>query len=691
MVDKLKSAVGMGSSTTEAGSQASNQGYNQGVSQGSSQANSSGTNQGYSQGGNQGYTQGSNQGFSSGRPAWATAATSSAAVSEQAPAQEHKYGQPYGQSDMARSLSAAQGSREYDNTDSFKTAPSSESYGGHQADTTTRSTGIVGTVLNAVGLGGGDDTVTPTATHTQRDSSPTRSPGVFGTLKDAVGLGDSNTNTAVGGTSEPPTSQPAAAATQEHKYGQPYGESEMSRNLSSAQPSTGYTGSSQQQGQGTGVLDKLESAVGAGSGTAAQTEGTNQGYTQGAAGRFSSSRPAWATSGTTETAAGQPAASQERNYGQTYGESDSSRSLSSAQPTGGYTGTAQSQGEGAGVVDKLKSAVGVGSGSSTGSGTGTESYSKDYSQAWPAVATAQASGAPVSGQGSVQEHKYGQPYGESEMFQKLSAPQQGKQDNASSDQYTRSNTGYTDGSNTQGQGTGIVDKLKSAVGIGSSTTDSTEAVTGSGFSASSNPIYDSDTPRSGAGYQTTRTLQPAPPSASWGTAKTSYAPTTDTSQGGYSSSAGTGAAGTASQSAYLGSAASGAAATGSEGVYSGNKVDSSNYQGSTPAQDSGAALSKESPAKGSLFGGKGRALEQPTPAPSTGSPKATEGELLFADSVMQLSILSLQLNSTCYACHDCCLQLTDSCLLWQLRHDLSHVDGCKDVSCTANIYGCQRV
>lgn len=666
MVDKLKSAVGMGSSTTEAGSQASNQGYNQGASQGSNQAYSSSTNQGYSQGGNQGYTQGSNQGFSSGRPAWATTATSSAPVSEQAPAQEHKYGQPYGQSDMAHNLSAGQGSREYDNADSFKTAPSSESYGGHQADTTTGSTGIVGTVLNAVGLGGGDDTVTPTATHTQRDSSPTRSPGVFGQLKDAVGLGDSNTNTGVGGTSEPLTSQPAAAATQEHKYGQPYGESEMARNLSSAQP-TGYTGSSQ-QGQGTGVLDKLRSAVG--SGTTAQTEGTNQGYSQGDAGRFSSSRPAWATSGTIETAVSQPAASQERNYGQTYGESDSSRSLSSAQPTGGYTGSAQSQGEGTGVVDKLKSAVGVGSGSSTGSGTGTgtESYGKDYSQAQPAVATAQASGGPVSGQASAQEHKYGQPYGESEMFQKLSAPQQ---DSASSDQYTRSNTGYTDGSQTQGQGTGLVDKLKSAVGIGSGTTDSTEAVTGSGFSASHNPIYDSDTPRSGAGYQTTRTLQPAPPSASWGTAKTSYAPTTGVFQGGYSSSAGTGAAGTASQSAYLGSAASGAAATGSEGAYSGNKTDSSNYQGSTPAQDSGATLSKESPAKGSLSGGQGRALEQPTQAPSIGSPKATEGELLFADSVMQLSIcvcpavvymcLScnclylLQSNSTCCACHDYCL------------------------------------
>jgi len=383
------------------------------------------------------------------------------------------------------------------------------------------------------------------------------------------------------------------------------------------------------------VLDRLKSAVGAGSGTAAQTEGTNQGYTQATGGRFSSSRPAWATTGTSETAISQPAASQERNYGQTYGESDSSRSLSSSvQPTAGYTGTAQSQGEATGVVDKLKSAVGVGSGSSTGNGTGTESYSKEYSQARPAVATAQASEAPVSGQSSVQEHKYGQPYGESEMFQKLSAPQQSKQDNTSSDQYNRSNTGYTDGSNTR---TGIVDKLKSAVGVGSGTTDSTEAVTGSGFSASSNPIYDSDTPRSGAGIQTTRTLQPAPPSASWGTAKTSYVPTTDIFQGGYSSSAGTGTAGTASQGAYLGSAASGAAASGSEGAYSGNKVDSSNYQGSTPAQDSGAAVSKESPAKGSLSGGKGRALEQPTQAARTGSPKATEGELLFADSAVQFS------------------------------------------------------
>ncbi|DBA85436.1 TPA: hypothetical protein ACH3X2_006112 [Trebouxia sp. C0005] len=93
MTDKLKSAVGMGSNTTEAGSQASNQGHKQGVSQSSSQAYSPGTDMGYSQGVKQGYTPGTNQGFSSGRPAWATAVASSALVSEHAPAQEHKYGQ----------------------------------------------------------------------------------------------------------------------------------------------------------------------------------------------------------------------------------------------------------------------------------------------------------------------------------------------------------------------------------------------------------------------------------------------------------------------------------------------------------------------------------------------------------------------------------------------------------------------
>ena len=305
------------------------------------------------------------------------------------------------------------------------------------------------------------------------------------------------------------------------------------------------------------------------------------------------------------TAVGEQAPVNEYKYGQPYGDSEMARSLSSAQTSTDYTGKSQSQGQGTGVVDKLKSAVGAGSSNSTR--TGTQASEQGYSQA-PTSAAAVREQAPIQ-----EEYRYGQPYGESEMFQKLSAPQQSNQDTTPGDQYSSSQA--------QGQGTGVVDKLKSAVGLGSSTNDSTEpTVARSGFSASSNPIYESDTPRSGAGIQTTRTLQAAPPSASWGTAKTSYAPTTAVSQADYSGSATTGAAATG----YSGSAATGAAGGDGESAYSGKLGGSSSYQGGTPSQDS--SLSKGSAVKGSSAGGQGQASQQPTQTPSTESSKATEGD-----------------------------------------------------------------
>ena len=104
-------------------------------------------------------------------------------------------------------------------------------------------------------------------------------------------------------------------------------------------------------------------------------------------------------------------------------------------------------------------------------------------------------------------------------------------------QYNSSNR---DGSSNVGQGTGIVDKLKTAVGIGN------EPSTHAGFSSSTNPVYGSDSPRSAVGVGVGPTLQPtrsrlsnAPPSASWGNTKfTSYEPAESTAQGGYSGGGG---------------------------------------------------------------------------------------------------------------------------------------------------------
>ena len=102
-----------------------------------------------------------------------------------------------------------------------------------------------------------------------------------------------------------------------------------------------------------------------------------------------------------------------------------------------------------------------------------------------------------------------------------------------------------------GQGATVTDKLKNAVGLGSSSS-STEPTAQAGFSSSTNPVYGTDSPRSGV--STGPTLAPtrsrlsnAPPSASWGNAKfTSYEPAESVTQGSYSGSAAAteGAAGT---------------------------------------------------------------------------------------------------------------------------------------------------
>ena len=86
----------------------------------------------------------------------------------------------------------------------------------------------------------------------------------------------------------------------------------------------------------------------------------------------------------------------------------------------------------------------------------------------------------------------------------------------------------------ESQGTGVLGKLKAAVGVGSGADSAPGAH--SSWSTSQNPAFDSDTPRSGVGAPTAFTeaqptgqrhtrLSAAPPSASWGSAAQTYAPT----------------------------------------------------------------------------------------------------------------------------------------------------------------------
>lgn len=85
----------------------------------------------------------------------------------------------------------------------------------------------------------------------------------------------------------------------------------------------------------------------------------------------------------------------------------------------------------------------------------------------------------------------------------------------------------------ESQGTGVLGKLKAAVGVGSGADTAPGAH--SSWSTSQNPAFDCDTPRSGVGAPTAfteaqptgqrhTTLSNAPPSASWGSAAQTYAP-----------------------------------------------------------------------------------------------------------------------------------------------------------------------
>ena len=367
----------------------------------------------------------------------------------------------------------------------------------------------------------------------------------------------------------------AEPQSQEHKYGQPYGESEMSRSLSSTHLTQ-------------------ERAFGQSSGT------PNQGFSE--------------------------ASSQEHKYGQPYGESDMHQQLSAPQqarqdfaPSAQYGSSnavssdspQQTQGQGTGVVEKVMSAVGMGSSNTEAEGQtfnqGSQ-YGSSHTQEQGAgmvdrfkSAVGMGSSAEpelqASNQGFTQEHKYGQPYGDSEMFQRLSMPQQGNQYGGSS----AVNTG-----SSEGQDRGVVDKLKSAVGMDTSSTEQR-----SNWSSKVEPAYESDNAGSGASTQftTTRsTIQTAPPSASWGTSKYTYEPAAAAPQGGYTSSA-----------------AGGEAATGSQGAYSDNVADSGSYQGSPPAQAYSAILGRESPVKSDVSGAQGRDIGQTSQGISTGTPKGLSG------------------------------------------------------------------
>ena len=476
--------------------------------------------------------------------------------------------------------------RDLANTDSFQTAHSATSEAPHAG-----TGGIVNTVLETVGLGGKDHVEQPAGTQhdsttaggNSSSSSSSSSTGVLGTLKAAVGLGpaadtNSSSNTGSSGsrytserpawavsggptqvTAEPPVRQaqpvqepsygqadnargesPArqVKSETEHKYGQPYGESEMYQKLSAPQATSAVASDS--------VLSSSSPTK------HAQTE------------------------------------SQEYKYGQPYGKSDMHQRLSAPQQASQYTSstasgtntgatdTTHSHDQGVSTVDKLKSALGLGSNSAaasspTSSGTASRAAPASqpeydsHAQAGGHSELSTQSGGPASGsvnvadsslshptQAGAQEPAYGGAYSGSGQAEQRGAGQYGSQYSSST---------VPSDSTTKGQtSTGVLGKLKAAVGVGSAA-DTDGGVTRSDWSSSHNPTFDSDTPRSGvagdtpapfAGSQLTKSLSEVPPSASWGSSAqtASYAPTADLSEGAYSGGAATKEATVGTQKGY---------------------------------------------------------------------------------------------------------------------------------------------
>ena len=169
----------------------------------------------------------------------------------------------------------------------------------------------------------------------------------------------------------------------------------------------------------TGVLGALKSAVGLGGSTTSPASYSGS--------RYSSERPAWATAGATQAPVRaqspdrQAESFEERKSGQPYEQTEGLRGLSQPQVTAAAADDGQ--------LSRLSPTK--------------------------------------SAQADTQEHKHGQLYGESEVDQRLSGPQL-------TSQYIRSTPsgGNADTVQTHDHGMSTIDKLKAAVGQGSSPTAS---------------------------------------------------------------------------------------------------------------------------------------------------------------------------------------------------------------------------
>lgn len=203
-----------------------------------------------------------------------------------------------------------------------------------------------------------------------------------------------------------------------------------------------------------------------------------------------------ASTGTVGTAAGMESANQqspveEAKRGESYGQSDTSRPLSSSQSRAPVS-------------------------ASTGAG---ESFARH------------------SPSGAAHNDNHAQAYTGSGLSQSSTAPQlSGEYGSSAAPRETPEGTGHrVYGAAAESQGTGAFGKLKAAVGAGSGAASAPGAH--SSWSTSQNPAFDSDTPRSGVGAPTAfteaqpvgqrRSLSDVPPSASWGSSAqtASFAPT----------------------------------------------------------------------------------------------------------------------------------------------------------------------
>ena len=470
----------------------------------------------------------------------------------QGTSQQRALHQPYSSSQRSGN------DRDLDYTDSFQTARSTTSEAPNAG-----STGVLGSVLETVGLSGKDYVDGAEAKQTEPEgtghtgtNTNSSSTGVLGALKSAVGLGNSSTSAT------------------SHSGGR----------YSNERPAWATAGATEAPVRAQSPVRQADSFDGRNSGQQYEETDSHQ--------RLSQPQATSAIADNSQLSRSSPTRSdtQEHKYGQPQGESEVDQNLSGPQQTSQYNSSfpsrgnadsVQTHGQGVSTVDKLKSAVGLGS-SPTASNSPTISGR--------AFGTATSTGS-ASQSEPVQEHRYGQPYAESDRdnaqtaFQSqgpisssnqvadssISQPTQAGTQDMSYGQASRgsdlsqqehgSRYGSSSEPTTQDQDTGVLGKLKAAVGMGGAA--DTEGVSRSDWSTSHNPTFDSDTPRSGVAgstafteppQQLTKRLSDAPPSASWGSSAqtATYAPAETLSHGAYPSSAGSYQTDAHSQQGYTG-------------------------------------------------------------------------------------------------------------------------------------------